>query len=168
MGASGSILAERCLQKGGSSGSSQSDQKKNYKDFTIGSFIAEGVSGKVHSATNEVTKKNVALKFFGYCKDYNAKFEDINHEIEAMQAVIGIEGLVQIQGFFLDTKPGLLPDKLQLQTFPVIEMELLEGGPLFGRINYRDTISEKFISHIFKKMTGECSVNKGYLLFLMC
>jgi serine/threonine protein kinase len=90
----------------------------------------------------------------GYTKDYDAKQKDIWLEIEAMIAVRGVEGLVQIQGHFLDTKMGVVGDKLYLERFPVIVMELLRGGPLFGRINYRDSISEKFITHIFKKMIG--------------
>jgi serine/threonine protein kinase len=146
MGAGGSVIASKCAKN------KHKGEKKQYKDYTIGTFIAEGVSGKVHSGKNLATNSDVALKFFGYCENYDAKHEHIWLEIDAMLAVRGIEGLVQIQGYFLDTKKGLLCDKLQPQAYPVIIMELLAGGPLFGRINYRDTISEKFIAHIFRKM----------------
>ena len=145
MGAGGSVIADKCAKKG-------KGDKKQHKDYSVGSFIAEGVSGKVYSGKHITNNSEVALKFFGYCKNYDAKHQDIHFEIDAMLAVRGIEGLVQIQGYFLDTKKGLLPDKVEHQAFPVIIMELLVGGPLFGRINYRDSISEKFISQTFKRM----------------
>lgn len=147
MGAGGSVIADKCSSKKGGKG-----EKKQFKDYTIGDFIADGVSGKVHSGKNITNDTDVALKFFGYCKNYDAKFQDIRLEIDAMMAVRGIEGLVQIEGFFLDTKQGLLPDKIEQNAYPVIIMELLVGGPLFGRINYRDSISEQFIALTFKKM----------------
>ena len=145
MGAGGSVIANKCSKK-------RKNDKKLQKDYIVGEFIAEGVSGKVYFGKNKETNSDVALKFFGYRKNYDAKFEDIWREIDAMQAVRGVEGLVQVQGYFLDTKKGILLDKIDPQPFPVIVMELLEGGPLFGRINYRDSISEMFIAHIFRKM----------------
>jgi hypothetical protein len=40
--------------------------KYQYKDFTVDSFIAEGVSGKVYAGTNlKLNYSDVALKFFG-------------------------------------------------------------------------------------------------------
>lgn len=148
MGAGGSVIGDKWTNE-------RKRDRRPLKDFEVGAFIAEGVSGKVFCGKDLVTKSDVALKFFGYCHEYKARKEDIRSEIDAMMAVRGIDGLVQIQGYFLDTKAGLLPEKLERHPYPVIVMELLEGGPLFGRLNYRDSISEKFISHIFKKMISE-------------
>ena len=151
MGASGSVIANQCSKKNKSC-------KKRRKDYDICDFIAEGVSGKVYKGKNATNNELVALKFFGYCNNYDAKMDDIRKEIAAMQAVKGIDGLVQMEGFFMDTKRGLLPHKVEIQPLPVIVMEFLEGGPLFGRINYRDTISERFISDVFKKMMSKLNL----------
>lgn len=67
-----------------------------------------------------------------------------------MLNLVGIEGMVQMEGVFMDTETGCLQGKTVLTVLPVIIMELLEGGELFERIADRQTFSENNIAKIFK------------------
>jgi hypothetical protein len=89
---------------------------------TAGSFIHT-----VYSATRKSDKKKVALKFFGYTKRL-ATPEDIQHEIDLMSALKGVEGFIQTEGVFWDSEEGIIPEsKHHRVACPVIVMELMEG-----------------------------------------
>lgn len=89
------------------------------------------------------------IQFFGYTTR-RAKLRDIDAEIDLMLSLRGIEGMVQMEGVFMDTLDGCIPGKTMMTPFPVIIMELLEGGELFERIADRQTFSENNIAKIFK------------------
>ena len=83
----------------------------------------------VYSAKRKSDGRKVALKLFGYTKRL-ATPEDIQHEVDLMAALKGIEGLIQTEGVFWDTVGGIVPDadaKRHPVACPVIVMELLEG-----------------------------------------
>jgi serine/threonine protein kinase len=124
-------------------------QLLNWDDFTIENFIQEGGQGKVYVGRENKTSKLFALKFFGYVARH-PKLSEIDAEIDLMKDLDGIEGMVQMTGVFMDTQMGRLPNKVVHNEFPVIAMELLEGGELFERIADRQTFSENNIAKIFK------------------
>ena len=55
-------------------------------------------------------------------------------------------------GLFNDTADGLIPDKFPAfkSTYPVIVMELLEGGDMFNRISTRETVTESYLAATFQ------------------
>ena len=115
--------------------------------------MAEGGIGRVYLGEELSTGNRVALKFFGYLPGIKIKTDEIEHEMNALREVIGIDGLVQFKGYFLDPPEGLLENKVVKKSLPVIVMEFLEGGPLLGAINYTEKVSEKFIARLFKGIT---------------
>jgi serine/threonine protein kinase len=54
-------------------------------------------------------------------------------------------------GLFNDTAEGLIPDKFGAfrSPYPVIVMELLEGGDMFNRISTRQSVTESFLAETF-------------------
>ena len=85
-----------------------------------------GISA-VYSATRKRDGRKVALKFFGYTKRL-ATPDDIQHEIDLMAALKGVEGFIQAEGVFWDTVEGIVPESKQHSVAcPVIVMELMEG-----------------------------------------
>ena len=89
------------------------------------------------------------FQFFGYTAR-RPKLKEINAEIDLMMNLHGIDGMVQMEGVFMDTETGCIPGKTVELALPVIIMELLEGGELFERIADRQTFSENNIAKIFK------------------
>mmetsp|Transcript_13963 Transcript_13963/g.20891 ORF Transcript_13963/g.20891 Transcript_13963/m.20891 type:complete len:631 (+) Transcript_13963:150-2042(+) len=118
-------------------------------DYKIDKYIAEGGMGVVYSATQKSDGGKVALKFFGY-NETKVIVEDIYREIEILSKVAGIEGIVQLYGVFMDSSSGYAEYKIDHSSYPVICMELLEGGDMFDRIQERKTVSEKYIANIFR------------------
>ena len=105
--------------------------------------------GKVFAAVNKTTGKRVAMKFFGYT-ERAPSFADMEKEIQLLISLKGIDGIVQLEGVFLDTVNGMLPGKRHRGEFPVIVMEMIEGGELFDRINNRSTVSERDLAKVFR------------------
>ncbi|CAE7743604.1 CPK13, partial [Symbiodinium microadriaticum] len=67
-------------------------------------------------------------------------------------AAHGIEGVVQIQGVFMDTASGLVGspgEKKWLEAYPVIVMEFLDGGSIYDVIHEREKISEADLKRIY-------------------
>lgn len=93
--------------------------------------------------------KQVALKFFGY-NESPVVVEDIHKEIDILTNVSGVYGIVEFYGIFADTKSGYAEYKVDPKAYPVICMELLQGGDMFERIQMRKTVSEMYIATIFK------------------
>ena len=50
----------------------------------------------------------------------------------------------------MDAKSGYAEYKVDTKQYPVICMELLEGGDMFDRIQMRKTVSEQYIARIFR------------------
>lgn len=126
--------------------------KVSARDFEIGSYLQEGGMGKVYAATRKKDGRRVALKLFGYTKRL-ATPDDIQHEIDLMAALKGVEGFIQTEGVFWDTEEGIVSDaKLHRVACPVIVMELMEGGELFDRMHALKEVSEKYIARIFKSI----------------
>lgn len=100
-----------------------------------------------------------ALKFFGYVHGWNVDEREIFDEMDIMASMNHVESVVRIYGYLCDTKVGLIPSKVCQQGLPVIVMEHLSGGPLFGRLNYQDVISEKYLASVFKAIVDSV----GYL-----
>ena len=105
--------------------------------------------GTVYGATRNSDGKKVAMKFFGYTQRPPVSSE-INREISLMASLSGIPGVVQLEGVFEDTVSGLVQNKRYLQAYPVIVMEMVEGGDLFDRIAQRTTVSEGYLADAFK------------------
>lgn len=131
-------------------------EMSNYKnellrctDFEIMSFVQTGGLGKVYCGKYLPENKIVALKFFGYTsrKPNNG---DIYKEINLMMALKGIEGIVQLNGVFMDTEDGMIGSKKFKVSYPVISMEMLAGGELFERIIQSEIASEKQLAKLFK------------------
>jgi serine/threonine protein kinase len=120
----------------------------NPSDYRISHYIAAGGVGVVYSAIHHYSGEKIAMKFFGYStKSVNRK--DIFREIELFATVNNLRGIVQLKGVFLDTPNGYVNNKQTKECYPVICMELLEGGDLFDRIQARKIVSEKFVAKIF-------------------
>lgn len=70
-------------------------------------------------------------------------------------------------GLFNDTAAGLIPDKFPSfrSPYPVIVMELLEGGDMFNRISTRSTVTEHYLAETFlSAMTALRSIHeRGYV-----
>lgn len=112
----------------------------DHKDYEFLTLIQQGASGKVYHGRNKQNMKNVALKVFGY----SPNFPDVRHvyyEIQVMSQFANIAGVVQLLGYFPDTSEGILSNRLSPEPFPIIVMELLEGGEVFHKI-YKDKVVE--------------------------
>jgi serine/threonine protein kinase len=120
----------------------------NPADYSIKSYVQEGAMGKVFAAVRKTDGTKVALKFFGYTMR-EPSFADMEKEIQLLISLRGVEGIVQLEGVFLDTVNGMLPGKKHKGSFPVIVMEMVEGGELFDRINNRSSVSERDLAQIF-------------------
>lgn len=116
----------------------------------MGPYLMSGGWGTVYSATDK-SGKRVAMKFFGYTQRAPI-LEEINKEIALMASLSGIPGVVQLEGVFEDTARGLVPNKVAhfQQPYPVIVMEMVEGGDLFDRIANRKSVSESYLSIAFR------------------
>ena len=136
------------------------------EDFEIGKHIGEGGYGKVHFGMEKKTRKCYALKFFGYTPK-QPQMATIEAEIDIIQHLQGIDGMVNLIGVLMDSKEGLLvtPPRKSESPFPVIIMELLEGGELFEHIADRKTFSEQNIAKIFKGLviTMDAMHSRKYL-----
>jgi serine/threonine protein kinase len=132
----------------------------NLEDFQIQHLLACGGVGIVYSAQHLITKQLVALKFFGYVQK-PVNLQDLFRELELFAAVSGLEGVVQLHGVGVDSPRGYLTEQQRPQQkkqyhqkvseqvrYPVICMDLLEGGDLFDLIQATKFISERFISRI--------------------
>ena len=121
----------------------------NADDIDIGKYIAEGGHGKVYAGVNKTTGKQYALKFFGYTQRVS-KMATIEAEIDLMQKLQGIEGVVEMVGVMIDSDEGLLPKRVSARPFPVIVMEMLSGGELYEHIADFERFSERNIAKIIK------------------
>ena len=100
-----------------------------------------------------------ALKFFGYVRGWNLDEKEIYDEMDIMASMNHVESVVRNYGYFMDTVDGLIPWKLNPRPLlPVIVMEHMSGGPLFGRLNYQENVSEKYLATVFKAIV--VSANK--------
>lgn len=122
----------------------------DFTDYRIGPYLMSGGWGTVYSATDKSGKK-VAMKFFGYTQRMPI-LEEIHKEIALMASLAGIPGVVQLEGVFDDSARGLVPNKVPhfQQPYPVIVMEMVEGGDLFDRIANRQAVSEHYLSEAFR------------------
>jgi serine/threonine protein kinase len=109
--------------------------------------------GKVFAATRKKDGKKCALKFFGYT-NHRPVMKDINQEIRLMISLDQVEGVCQLLGVFDDTPTGLMPEKYSSfsVSYPVIVMEMLEGGDLFARISARRDVTENYLAVTFLSM----------------
>lgn len=94
-----------------------------------------------------------ALKFFGYT-NHKPVLKDIHQEIRLMISLDKVDGVCQLLGVFDDTPTGLMPEKYAAfsESYPVIVMEMLEGGDLFARISARNTVTENYLAVTFMSM----------------
>ena len=73
--------------------------------------------------------------------------------MEIMSSMNHVESVIRIYGYFFDTPAGLVPYKVHKNyAFPVIVMEYMSGGPLFGRLNYSENVSEKYLANLFRSI----------------
>jgi serine/threonine protein kinase len=118
-------------------------------NFLLCSYISEGAVGQVYAAYDRNLERKLALKLFGYTEKTSSMAE-IHREIQIISDLNGIDGLVEFYGVFFDSVEGIAPNKVEKVSYPVLCMELLEGGDMFDRIQERKTISEKYIAAIFR------------------
>lgn len=111
------------------------------------------IQGKVFSATRKRDGKKCALKFFGYT-NHRPVLEEIYQEIRLMISLDRVAGVCQLLGVFDDTAEGLMPEKFTAfsDPYPVIVMEMLEGGDLFARISTRSSVTENYLAVTFLSM----------------
>ena len=111
------------------------------------------LQGKVFAGTRKSDGKKCALKFFGYT-NHRPVLQDIYQEIRLMISLECVEGVCQLLGVFDDTPEGLMPEKYSAfnDSYPVIVMEMLEGGDLFGRISSRPEVTENYLAVTFMSM----------------
>jgi hypothetical protein len=134
--------------------------REDYGDFT---FVQSGacknkllinliefIVGKVYRSTRLSDGKVVAMKFFGYAAK-QPRIAEVEKEIGLMQSLKGIPNIVQIEGIFMDSADGYIPDRESSQPFPVIVMEALQGGDLFDRIHDKaGKVTEKYLATAFR------------------
>lgn len=65
-----------------------------------------------------------------------------------MSYLRGIEGVVDLKGYFIDTNEGYLPNKMFFGEFPVLIMELIEGGEV--SLSLQNQRTEKYLCQIFR------------------
>lgn len=94
-----------------------------------------------------------ALKFFGYT-NHKPVLKDIHQEIRLMISLDQVDGVCQLLGIFEDTPQGYMPEKFAAfsEPYPVIVMEMLEGGDLFARISNRRDVTENYLAVTFMSM----------------
>ena len=144
------------------------DCSLKYPDFKHAMRLCEGGFGSVHKFKSMKrsfpsfgqSNSDVACKFFGYIKDGNtgrpAETPDIKFikkEIEFMRDLTEFKCVAQLYGVIKDTGNGYLPDKnpRHLVSYPIIVMELINGGDLIDKIQYiGGKLSEKDLSCMFK------------------
>jgi serine/threonine protein kinase len=106
--------------------------------------------GKVYQTTRLSDGKVFAMKFFGYVGKL-PRLAEVEKEIGLMQALKGIPNIVQIEGIFLDSEEGYIPDRESTKPYPVIVMEALQGGDLFDRIHDKGgNVTEKYLATAFR------------------
>jgi serine/threonine protein kinase len=125
-------------------------QMLNRTDYKLDKFIQQGGMGIVYSGTNPAQEK-IACKLFGY---NNQKPDDdsIRREINLLLALQGIEGVVKMHGIFMDSEKGVVKGKHYPFEYPAIVMEYLGGGDFYAIINSSESVSEKDIGTIFRKI----------------
>jgi serine/threonine protein kinase len=123
----------------------------SFWEYSLGGFLQQGGWGTVHAATRRRDGKRVAMKFFGYT-EREPSLKDIWNEIDLMMKLAGLSGVVQLEGVFSDSETGLVPNKnpLFLRAYPVIVMELVEGGELYSRIANRTSVTERYLATMFR------------------
>lgn len=113
-------------------------------------FIFTFVVGKVYRTTRLSDGKIFAMKFFGYAPKL-PRLVEVEKEIGLMQALKGIPNVVQIEGIFMDTELGYIPDRESTHPYPVIVMEALQGGDLFDRIHDKGgKVTERYLATAFR------------------
>lgn len=136
----------------------------HHDEYEIGSLIQTGGVGRVYRGVRKVDKRPVALKMFGYTPRIPTEAE-VNKEIRHMMALGEVPGIIQCLGLFRDTAVGLVPGKLCTTQFPVIAMELVEGGDFLSRVLENRMVSEKVLSQLFKALVKTLSLihEKGFV-----
>lgn len=128
-----------------------------FENYEINEVVGTGGWGKVYSAMRKSDHKKVALKFFGYTSQCPV-MNSINSEVMLMMSLIGVHGVVQMESLFYDTPEGFVDGKnrLYLQSYPVIVMEMVTGGELFHRIKYQvdnnKIPSELYLANMFQSV----------------
>jgi hypothetical protein len=113
--------------------------------------LCSGGWGVVHRAHHARTSATVAMKFFGYLKE--PCLSAIRREIELMRCLAGLPGVIKLFGTFDEVAFGYFANKKYLTSFPVIVMELVQGGNLLTVMGERlKTLNERAIADIFKGM----------------
>jgi serine/threonine protein kinase len=121
----------------------------------------------VYGATYLHTGRKFALKFFGYTsrKPIDA---DIQREIDFMVKLTGVKGVVQIEGVFMDDPiqhPSVGDNKEWKIRYPVIVMEVLNGGALYDRVQRHKFMSEQILKQVFRGFVeGLMGIHKLNLL----
>jgi serine/threonine protein kinase len=118
------------------------------RDFSVETFIQQGGSGRVYGGLWN-KKTPVALKFFGYT-DREPNEKQIYEEIDLLQTLRGIDGIVQLQATFMDPPCGMVSGKYFKKSYPCIVMEMLEGGEVFEKIEASGAISENELALMFR------------------
>jgi serine/threonine protein kinase len=123
----------------------------NFHDYEVEGFVQKGGWGTVYAARRKRDGKKFAMKFFGYT-DRQPGIAEIANEISLMLSLDGISGVVQLEGVFHDTATGLMPNKNRrfMQPYPVIVMEMIEGGELYARIANRTSVTERYLARMFR------------------
>ena len=124
----------------------------NYAEYADFTFVRAGGWGTVFSAQRISDGKKFAMKFFGYTSN-RPNITEIEKEIRLMVSLRGVEGVVQLEGVFSDSAMGYMPNKnkrFQDRGYPVIVMEMIDGGELLDRIMLAGRISEHYVSGMFR------------------
>ena len=120
-------------------------------DYDLVSYLQEGGMGKVYMGQCKLTGQKVAMKFFGYTVA-KPSMSDIEAEIEVMDFLNGTCGIINFFGIFLDDPAGYIENKNYRHAYPVIVMELVEGGELSQRICNQASVTEKYLAKVFMKV----------------
>ena len=91
--------------------------------------VCPGAFGRVYSARRLSDNKQIALKFFGYGTS-NPDVVFINNEIILMTALLGLPGVIQLESVLYDTAEGFMPNKVHLNQYPIIAMEMVGTLPV--------------------------------------
>lgn len=94
---------------------------------------------------------NISISLLGYTLK---KPQDsvIQREIDILTRLVGLEGVVQIRGIFMDSMMGMSEvhgNKVWKLVYPVIVMEFIDGGALYDRVHRNKFMSEKILKQIF-------------------
>ena len=74
----------------------------------------------------------------------------VQYNVDDLCVICICDWCICMAGVFMDTKSGYAEYKVDTKQYPVICMELLEGGDMFDRIQMRKTVSEQYIARIFR------------------